>query len=284
MKKNVKQRIIRLLIHISTILLAWHTSTFAGETGKEIESISWNLFFIVLSGILGYIVGAIKSFREEKQKAYGEIIPPILKMAYNPQDSIDEKEYSKALSKLWLYGSKKVTQKMETALEIMHDHSKGDVTRALQEAVVEMRNDIQLFSFQRLRPEAVNHLYTRIAGGGINILKFEALREIKSVIANIPPNLSKKELEERLKSDGDFRRNLTNRLVRLFGLRNELMPFIEPEIMDLIDKQLEPLFIIENGLYTFKTEKIPEFAIFAANIKSLVASIEDKYMKSVKEQ
>ncbi len=84
-------------------------------------------------------------------------------MAYNPQDAIAEKEYSKALSKLWLYGSKRVTEKMEAALKIMHDPSKGDVTRALQEAIVEMRNDIQLFSHQRLKPEAVNHLYTRIA-------------------------------------------------------------------------------------------------------------------------
>jgi hypothetical protein len=89
----------------------------------EVANISWNLFFIIFSGILGYFVGAIKSFREEKQKAYGEIIPPILKMAYNPQDTIDEKEYSRALSKLWLYGSKKVTQKMEKALEIMHNPS-----------------------------------------------------------------------------------------------------------------------------------------------------------------
>lgn len=147
-----------ILIYTASILLAWSTNTLAGDLGKEVENISWNLFFIIFSGIVGYIVGAIKSFREEKQKAYGEIIPPILKMAYNPQDSMDEKEYSKALSKLWLYGNKSVAQKMERALEIMHDHSKGDVTKALQEAIIEMRKDVQLFSYQNLRPEDVNHL------------------------------------------------------------------------------------------------------------------------------
>ena len=275
---------MKILIQIAAIVMILSTKSFAGEAEKGIESISWNLFFIVLSGVLGYIVGAIKSFREEKQKAYGEIIPPILKMAYNPQDTVDEKEYSKALSKLWLHGSKRVTEKMETALEIMHNPSKGDVTRALQEAVIEMRNDIQLSSLQRLRPDAVNHLYTRIAGAGIDNSKFDALREIKSVISNIPPHLSRKELEDRLKNDQEFQKSLTHRLVGLFGLRNELIPYIEPEIMDLIDKQLEPLFIIENGSYTLRTERIPEFAAFAENIKLLVAAIEEKYMKKIKDR
>jgi hypothetical protein len=274
---------MKILIQIVAIVMILSTTAFAGEAEKGVESISWNLFFIVLSGVLGYIVGAIKSFREEKQKAYGEIIPPILKMAYNPQDAVDEKEYSKALSKLWLYGSKRVTEKMETALEIMHNPSKGDVTRA-QEAVVEMRNDIQLFSLRRLRPEDVNHLYTRIAGAGIDNSKFEALREIKAVISNIPPHLSRKELEDRLKNDQEFQKSLSHRLVGLFGLRNELIPYIEPEIMDLIDKQLEPLFIIENGSYTLRTERIPEFAAFAENIKLLVTAIEEKYMKKIKDR
>ena len=212
------------LIYVASLILACTTYAYAGDSGGETGNISWDIFFIVLSGIIGYVVGAVKSFREEKQKAYADIIPPILKMAYNPQDTIDEKEYRKALTKLWLYGSKNVTRKMEKALAIMHDHSKGDVTRALQEAVIEMRKDIHVFSHQYLRPEDVNHLYTRIAGGEIND-KFIALREIRSVVENIPPNLTTKELEEKLKSDPDFRNNLTNRLVRLFGLRNELIPY-----------------------------------------------------------
>jgi hypothetical protein len=268
---------------IISVILLWSANAFATDMGNEIANISWNLFFIILSGVIGYIIGAIKSFREEKQKAYGEIIPPILKMAYNPQDSIDEKEYAKALSKLWLYGSKKVTSKMEMALKLMHDHSKGNVTRALQEAVAEMRKDIQLFSFQKLRPEDVNHLYTRIAGGEINLSKFQALKEIKSVTDNIPPPLSEKELEERLTSDQDFRRQLSYRLIRLFGLRNELMPFIEPEVVDLIDKELEPLFVIENGSYTLRPERTRELATVAHHARSLMGSIEERLLKEYRE-
>ncbi len=130
-----------------------------------------NSFFLISSiaiaiftGIVGYVVGTMKSFREEKQKAYGKILPPILKMAYNPQED-DDKEFSMALSNLWLYGSKRVTKKMEHALKIMHGDMKEDLTKALQEAVVEMRKDIQLWSCQKLKPEDVNHLYTIIPKG-----------------------------------------------------------------------------------------------------------------------
>jgi hypothetical protein len=155
-----------VILIIFTLFLLLPTNSFANmienETGNRLWSI---LVTAVITGVIGYFIGTIKSFREEKQKAYGEILPPILKMAYNPQDNIDEKEFSKALSKLWLYGSKKVTRRMENALKVMHDHNKGDITDALQEAVVEMRSDLQIWPWQKLEPGDVNHLYTRIAKG-----------------------------------------------------------------------------------------------------------------------
>jgi hypothetical protein len=249
----------------------------------EVANISWNLFFIILSGIVGYIVGAIKSFREEKQKAYSDIIPPILKMAYNPQDIIDEKEYSKALSKLWLYGTKKVTKKVEIALQIMHNPSMGDLTKALQEAVVEMRKDIQLLSLQNLKPEQVNHLYSKIANRRINSDKLEAIRQIKSVTDNIPPDLDSRALEDRLNSDPEFLKSLAMRLQRLFGLRTELIPFMDQEMVDFIDRKLTPLYKIENGRCTFRTDKIKEFASLAYEAKSLVTFAENKLTKEYRE-
>jgi hypothetical protein len=116
---------------------------------------------ILLSGLVGYWVGAAKSFREEKQKAYGDILPPIIKMAYDPHP-LDETEFSRALMKLWLYGSKKVTQKMESAVSILHHPERGSVTKAFQEAIVAMRADIQFWFWQKIEPEDVNHLYTSI--------------------------------------------------------------------------------------------------------------------------
>ena len=46
----------------------------------------------------------------------------------------------------------------------MHGSSDKDITKALQEAIVEMRNDIQLWSCRKITPKDVNHLYSRIAG------------------------------------------------------------------------------------------------------------------------
>ena len=112
----------------------------------------------------------------------------------------------------------------------------------------------------------------------------EALREIKSVIGNIPPNLSREELEVKLNNEPAFRRKLTSRLVRLFGLRNEHIPFIDSQFVDLIDKQLLPLFDIECVTYTFKTDKITEFANFSYEAISLVASIEEKLTQEYRNQ
>jgi hypothetical protein len=120
---------------------------------------------ILLSAVtafVGYVFGRAKTFIEGKQRAYEEILPIVLKAAYNPAIK-DEEGVNKALSKLWLYGSRKVAKKMDYAVSIMVKPSRGDKTKALQEAVVEMRNDIQAFFFwQRVEPEEVKHLYARM--------------------------------------------------------------------------------------------------------------------------
>ena len=113
---------------------------------------------------------------------------------------------------------------------------------------------------------------------------FDALREIKSVIKDIPPDLNKEGLIERLSNDADFRNSLTGRMVRLLGLRNELIPYIAPEFVDLIDTQLKPLFAIENGRYTFRPEKLEAFAMFADEARLLVSSIETKLIEEYKKQ
>lgn len=116
---------------------------------------------VVFSAIIGYLFATAKSFREEKQKAYSELLPSIVKMIYDPGSS-DEADFSKSLMKLWLYGSKRAARQMERAVSLFHHPEKGDVTKALQEAIVEMRKDIQVWPWQRIRPREVGHLYTKI--------------------------------------------------------------------------------------------------------------------------
>lgn len=114
--------------------------------------------------------------------------------------------------------------------------------------------------------------------------KFDALREIKAVLGNIPPDLNNESLIQRLNHDDEFRNSLTGRMVRLFGLRNELIPFLAPEFVNLIDNKLEPLFTIENGSYTLRLDKIDAFAIFANEARLLVSSIETKLTEEYKKQ
>ena len=114
--------------------------------------------------------------------------------------------------------------------------------------------------------------------------KFDALREIKSVIGNIPPDLNKIALIERLKNDPKFYKSLTNRLVRLFGIRNEFIPFLETEFIKIIDTKFETAFMIENGLFTFREEKIHEFVDSIEDLKIVVEMIEDKLTKEYQNQ
>lgn len=116
---------------------------------------------VIFSAIVGYLFATVKSFREEKQRAYSELLPSIVKMIYDPGSS-KEAEFSNSLMKLWLYGSKRAAQQMEIALSLFHNPDKGDVTQALQKAIVEMRKDIQVWPWQRMKPNEVGHLYTKV--------------------------------------------------------------------------------------------------------------------------
>ncbi|MBW2075780.1 MAG: hypothetical protein JRI58_13735 [Deltaproteobacteria bacterium] len=119
---------------------------------------------ILFSAMVGYLVGAVKSFRDEKQKAYGEILPPIVRMAYTStltQD--DEKDFNKALAKLWLYANRDVAFKVDRVASILVDPSRGNKTEAIQQAIVAIRKDIHhKWPFSNIKPDEVAHLYMRI--------------------------------------------------------------------------------------------------------------------------
>jgi hypothetical protein len=115
----------------------------------------------IFTGITGYVIGTVKVFRDQKQRVYAEIVPPIVQGAYNP-GVLEEQDFTRAMNLLWLYGSKKVALEWEKALSIIHDRQRGDLTKALQKAITTMRKDIQISPFQKLKPDEVNHIYTHI--------------------------------------------------------------------------------------------------------------------------
>ena len=119
----------------------------------------------IIGAIIGFFLGQFKFFMEEKHRAYRELLPPILKAGYRPKEE-NEDDFNKALTKLWLYGNKEVTQKIDRAVSIMHDSQRGELTNAYQEAIIAMRKDLRMkWPFDRLKPDDVRHIYSKIGEG-----------------------------------------------------------------------------------------------------------------------
>jgi hypothetical protein len=118
----------------------------------------------LLSACFGYFVGNWKAFRDQKHQAYAELLPDIVRFAYDTQAQ-DEPAFSRGLMKLWLYASAPVALKMDRAVALIHTQSREGLTEALQCAVIEMRKDTQPLWWlpgRRLRPNDVRHLYTKV--------------------------------------------------------------------------------------------------------------------------
>ena len=109
--------------------------------------------------------------------------------------------------------------------------------------------------------------------------RFEALSAIMAVADNVPSHMSYDELVAQLENDDGFRRNMSGRLVRLFGLRNELIGWLDPDIVDFIDDRLRPLYRSGVGKYDLQRDRVGEFATLALELPELVARTERKLLK-----
>lgn len=156
-------------IHYDPKIMTFSSALIKDKLSSAFGKYGVSIISVIISVLIGYFLGAAKSFREEKQRAYGEILPQFIKMAYHCKEA-SEHDFNKALSKLWLYGGKKVTKKMDWAVSIMVKSERGNLPEALKEAIVLMRKDIQINPLQTLKPESVKHLYTRIAKNSISQL------------------------------------------------------------------------------------------------------------------
>lgn len=106
------------------------------------------------------------------------------------------------------------------------------------------------------------------------IERLNAIKEFMQVIDDIP-RLTTITLIDKLESDIVFSNSLTSRMVRLFGLRRECIPHVDPEIIDLIDNEFEQFYDIGVGSYVFKKDKLHEFALFAEKLTKKIREIEN---------
>lgn len=122
----------------------------------------------IITGAVGYFVGAAKTFREAKQNAYAKISPSVIRMVFETAPTKkDESEFNQAPSKVWLYGNREVAIKIDRVAEILADQSRDDIVKASQEAVIAVRQDIQefwKFGSHKIEPKEVKHHHMRIGG------------------------------------------------------------------------------------------------------------------------
>jgi hypothetical protein len=90
--------------------------------------------------------------------------------------------------------------------------------------------------------------------------RFEALRQIKSTLDGIPRDLTVDELATRLKTEPQLLKDLKHRPVRLFGLRNELVPYLDDRIASYIDHSLRCIYHTEAGAFELKAGMEEAFA------------------------
>jgi len=72
----------------------------------------WAIILAVITGLLGFFLGAEKFFREEKHKVYREYLPSIIRMAYDPLPG-NEEAFNRALAVFWLYANRHVSRKVD---------------------------------------------------------------------------------------------------------------------------------------------------------------------------
>ena len=117
----------------------------------------------LVTGIVGFILGNLKFHREEKYKAYRDFLSPIVRFVFE-RDNQDA--YNEAQQKLWVFASRKVAKKMDIVASRVIKPERGNPIEALQEMIAEMRNDIQPWSFCRIKPPEIAHIYTVVQKKG----------------------------------------------------------------------------------------------------------------------
>jgi len=115
-----------------------------------------------VTGVLGFVLGSIKFHREEKYKAYREFLSPIVRFVFEKDN---EDEYNEAMQKLWVFASRKVAMKMDVVASRVIDPKRGNVLKAVQEMLAEMRKDVQLWTWSTIEPPEIAHFYTKVQQG-----------------------------------------------------------------------------------------------------------------------
>lgn len=109
--------------------------------------------------------------------------------------------------------------------------------------------------------------------------RFEAFRQMKAVTDNIPRETTVDELKARFKDEPTLLQNLGSRLVRLFGLRRELVPYLDDRMGSYIDQELGSLYRAETGTYEMQPGVEDRFARCCVELVTEINRIEKQLVE-----
>ena len=110
--------------------------------------------------------------------------------------------------------------------------------------------------------------------------RLNALRELKQVASNIPRGLTAQQLADRMEKEPDLYDSLKHRLQRLFGLRIELIPYLDESTIQLLDERFAPLFDTRIGHSDLRDGNIKEFASVCVDVLNHVDQLEANLVES----
>ena len=114
------------------------------EAIKSIPGILNSVWPFILMALVGYWIGSAK-----------------LEATFDPSYK-DSKSFNEALSRIWIYASRKVALKLDRALSRRVDQSRGDFMDAMKETIIAIRNDVQPLwkvRSRRISKEELKHFY-----------------------------------------------------------------------------------------------------------------------------
>ena len=114
--------------------------------------------------------------------------------------------------------------------------------------------------------------------------RFNAFKQFKAVIDNIPRGLSSEDLEIRMQNEPELLNSLKIRLTRLLGLRRELIPYLDEDLVSFIDKRFYPLFKVETGHSDLRPDSLKSFAECCIKLVIETDAIEKKLVELYRRQ
>jgi len=100
----------------------------------------------IVTGVVGYLVGAAKAFRQKKIDAYESVVEPFIRASYPERGTNRRKALrglNTALYRMWLFAGRRAALAGDRVATALVHGPEQKLTRALQDFLSKARQDVQ---------------------------------------------------------------------------------------------------------------------------------------------